>query len=82
MNENEIMDVNEVEELTEDIMVNKESGMGTGLAMAVGAMLTVAVGAAVKYGKKVYANYKAKKELRKPDHEVIVDAEDIEEVTE
>ena len=61
----------------------EETGMGTGVAMLIGAGLTLAVGAAVKVGKKVYAKYKAKKELRKPNDDDVVEVsdEDIENVT-
>ena len=79
--DNEIMNIEEVEVMDDEVMVENEgSGIGTMVAMAIGAGLTLAVGAGVKLGKKLYAGYKAKKEFRKPDHDVIVDEEAIEEV--
>lgn len=80
--DNEIMNIEEVEAMDNEVMVENEgSGIGTMVAMAIGAGLTLAVGAGVKLGKKLLAKHKAKKEFREPDHEVIVDDEDIEEVT-
>ena len=61
-------------------MAEEGNGIGTGIAMLIGAGLACAVGAGVKLGKKVYAAYKAKKELRQPDKEILVESEDLEEV--
>lgn len=84
--ENEIMifedDVMEIEPACVDCDA-EGSGMSTGMAMAIGAGLTLAVGAAVKAGKWLYGKYKAHKELKRPkDGEVIeVTQDEIEEVT-
>lgn len=39
----------------------EESGIGTGWAMAIGAGLALATTAVVKFGKKLWADHKAKK---------------------
>lgn len=79
MNNEEVMDT----ELDAIEMESEDTGMSTGVAMLIGAGLTIAVGAAVKLGKKGVAYIKAKRELRKPDEgsEVEVSDEDIEKVT-
>lgn len=62
--ENEVMEHEEVMEPEVDI-TEEESGnsaIGFGLAVAIGAGLTLAATAAVKFGKKAYAKIKAKKE--------------------
>lgn len=62
--ENEVMEHEEVMEPEVDI-AEEESGnsaIGFGLAVAIGAGLTLAATAAVKFGKKAYAKIKAKKE--------------------
>lgn len=64
--ENEIMNyeeevmVPEVEEETEE----KNSNIGTGVAMLIGAGLGIATTAIVKLGKKLIAAHKAKKETK------------------
>ena len=61
---NEVMENEEVMEPEVDI-TEEESGnsaIGFGLAVAIGAGLTLAATAAVKFGKKAYAKIKAKKE--------------------
>lgn len=80
--ENEMMNYEETEP-DDDIEIEEDSGMGTGVAMLIGAGLTVAAAAAVKFGKKAYAKIKAKKELRKPDDDNVVEVsdEDIDRVT-
>ena len=62
---------------------SEDTGMSTGVAMLIGAGVTLAVGAAVKFGKKGIAAIKAKRALRKPDGDepVEVTDEDIEKVT-
>ena len=77
--EDEVMDT----EIATTEVEPEETGMGTGVAMLIGAGLTLAVGAAVKVGKKLYAKYKAKKELRKPNDDDVVEVTDegIENVT-
>ena len=84
--ENEIMNYeNEVMENEVDIyeMEPEQSGIGTGLAMIIGAGITVASIAAVRLGKKIIAKYKAKKELRLvgEDDFVEVTDEQVENVT-
>ena len=44
-------------------MESEETGMSTGVAMLIGAGLTVAAAAAVKLGKKLVAKFRAKKAL-------------------
>lgn len=83
--ENEIMNYEDVMETEVDTMdmASEESGSGTGMAMLIGAGLALATTAVVKLGKKAWAKYKAKKELRQPDEGEIVEVTDeqIEEVT-
>lgn len=81
MEDNEIMNYEDIEVMSDDVVAERGTGVGTGVAMLIGAGLALAVGAGVKLGKKVYAAYKAKKELRKPNKEIIVEESDIEEVT-
>ena len=85
-NENEIMEeeVMETNECTDIVEMNESSGtIGTGMAIAIGAGLATAVFAGVKLVKKLVANHKAKKELRKVDEHDFVEVTDemIEEVT-
>lgn len=70
--ENEVME-NEVDIF--DIEPTEESGIGTGLAVLIGAGITAAGVAAVGLAKKLWAKHKAKKELH------LVDEEDFVEVT-
>lgn len=56
--ETELVDTEDVFEETE----NEESGDRFGLGMLIGAGLTLAVGAGIKVGKKLYAKKKAAKE--------------------
>ena len=72
----EVMDTEEIVEVEPE-----ETGIGTGVAMLIGASLTLAVGGAIKLGKKVYAAYKAKRSLRKPDGDVEVTDEDVANIT-
>lgn len=74
--ENEIMNVEtEVMEPEFDTFEteNENSGIGTGAAMLIGAGLTLATTAIVKLGKKLWANHKAKKELRQPAEDEVVE---------
>jgi hypothetical protein len=80
MANNENMINETIEVMNDNIVVDEASGMGAGVAMLIGAGLAVAVGAAVGLGKKLAANWKAKKELNKPDKEIIVEAEDLVDV--
>ena len=79
MENNEIMNYEEIE-VMDDVEMNENAGIGTGVAMLIGAGLTFAAGAAVKLGKKLYADFKAKKELRQPDKEINVEPEDVAKV--
>lgn len=79
MENNEIVNVENFEIMDEVVMEDKP-GLSTGGAILFGAGLTLAVGAGIKLVKKLIANAKAKKELRCPDHEVLVEDEDIDEV--
>lgn len=64
--ENEIMNNDEIMEEVEATKVETEgSGMGTGVAMLIGAGLAFAATAVVKLGKKAFAAHKTKKELQK-----------------
>ena len=58
--ENEIMNYEE-EVMEPEIETEEKSGIGTGAAMLLGAGLTLAVGAMVKFGKKLVEKCKAKK---------------------
>lgn len=60
----------------------ENSDLGALVFMAIGAIATVAFTAVVKYGKKLCAKRKAKKELCCPDEDEIVEVteEDIEEI--
>lgn len=74
--ENEIMNYeeNEIAEVENDEVETNESGMSTGVAMLIGAGLTIATGGLIKLGKKLYTAYKAKKESKKTEDD------DLEEV--
>lgn len=78
-NKNEIMNEG-IEAMVEEVVVDEATGIGSGKIMLVCAGLTLAVGAGVMLAKKLYTNYKAKKELRQPDKEIEVDPEDVEAV--
>lgn len=80
MENNEIMINEEIEAMDDHIVADDGASVGTGVAMLIGAGLAVAVGAVVKLGKKAYVAYKAKKELRKPDKEILVEPDEIEDV--
>ena len=80
MENNEIMNYGENEVMDDVIVEDGGSGIGTGVAMLIGAGLACAVGAGVKLVKNLVVKHKAKKELRKPDKEVEVDPEDVEEI--
>lgn len=75
-------EVMEPEEATE--VESEETGMSTGVAMLIGAGLTVAAAAAVKLGKKLVAKFRAKKALEDTTDDrdfVIPSDEEIEDVT-
>lgn len=77
MNE-EVMDTN----MDTIDMEPEDTGMSTGVAILIGAGITLAVGAAVKLGKKGIGYIKAKKALRKPEEgsEIEVTDDDIKKV--
>lgn len=68
-------------EVETDEVETENSGIGTGMAMLIGAGLTVATTAIIKLGKKAYAKIKSKKESRrsKDDIEEMTDEEDMDE---
>lgn len=80
MENNEIMNYEDIEIVDDTVVETEGSGMSTGLAMLIGAGVTLAVGAGVKLVKGMIAKHKAKKELRKPESEITVDPEDVEEI--
>jgi hypothetical protein len=75
--EDEVMDVEVVE-------TEGESGISTGVAIAIGACLTLAATAVVKLVKKGIAAYKEKKTVKKPAEGENIEPteEQIEDVTE
>ena len=79
MNEEEVMDT----EMDTIDMEPEDTGMSTGVAMLIGAGITLAVGAAVKLGKKGIDYIKAKKALRKPEEGSAVEVtdDDVKKVT-
>lgn len=79
MNE-EIMEMDQVTEETQPEVVEEEqSGIGTGMAMLIGAGLTVAGIAAVKYGRKAIGKIKSMRKASKiEDNDEVIDAEIIE----
>ena len=77
--ENEIMNFeNEVMENEYEVCETEteRSGIGTGVAMLIGAGIAAAGVAAVGVGKKVWAKIKAKKELRLVDEDEFVEVTD------
>ena len=83
--ENEIMNYDEVmdSEIEAFEIEESKSGISTGVAVLIGAGLTLAITAAVKQGKKWLANRKAKKELHLVEEDKVVEPTDeqIAEVT-
>lgn len=67
MENNEIMNYDEMEVMDDEIVTEEKAGIGTGVAMLIGAGLTIAVGAVVKLAKKGIENIKAKKAAQKSD---------------
>lgn len=73
--ENESMNIMDYDENTAIEEVNNDeteevqdsSGMSNGVAMLIGAGLTIATGGLIKLGKKLVNKYKAKKEAQKAD---------------
>lgn len=72
---NYVEETMEPEVETEEVET-EETGMGTGVAMLIGAGLAFASTAIVKLGKKAYDTYKAKKEAKETEE---VEAEETEE---
>lgn len=74
--ENEIMNYDDAmeNEVEAEEVETESSGIGTGVAMLIGAGLTMATTAAVKLGKKLFAAHKAKKESRETEED---DSEDV-----
>lgn len=71
-----------MENVVNEIVADEAPGMGKAMGIVIGVGLTIAVvTAGVKLAKKAYDAYKAHKELRKPDHDVAVTDEDLENVT-
>ena len=78
--ENELM--NYEEEMNPEVETyeteSERSGMGTGVAMLIGAGLTVAATAVFKLGKKAIAKFKAKKESEDyvDEHDFVIPSDD------
>lgn len=69
MENNEIM-FDEIEVMDDVILEEDDStGMNTGVAMLIGAGLTLAIGAGVKFGKKAIEAIKIKRAERKAKNE-------------
>lgn len=79
MENNEIMN-EAMDTVIEEVIVDKVPVKGTGMTVAIVAVTTLAVGAGIALAKKAYDKHKAKKELRQPDKEIVVDAEDLADV--
>ena len=84
MENNEIMNEMINEELNEvmDVAVEANDGLNKVIVGVIVGVAALAIGAGIKYGGKVVKAIKDKRALRKPDHEVTVEEEDIEAVTE
>lgn len=67
MDNNEIMINEEFDMVDEHIVADDGNGMGTGVAMLIGAGLAFAVGAAVNLGKKGIEKIKANRAKKKAD---------------
>lgn len=80
MENNEIMNIEEFEVMDPVIVEDEGNGLGTGLAMLIGAGVACAIGAGVQLAKKGIAAIKAKRALKKPDREILVDESDVVEV--
>lgn len=65
----------------EDVVVEEVVANGNNMNQILkGGLVVAAVAAAAVLAKKGYDAYKAKKALRQPDKEIVVEAEEIEEV--
>lgn len=76
--ENEVMNYEETMEPEVEYVdaENEATGIGTGVAMLIGAGLTLVTTAIVKLGKKAWVKYKAKKELDLVDEREFVEPTD------
>jgi hypothetical protein len=73
---NEAMDT-----VIEDVVVEEVIGKANNMNLVLkGGLAVAAVAAVAVLAKKGYDAYKAKKALRQPDKEIVVEAEDVEEV--
>ena len=81
MENNEIMNEMINEELDEvmDVAAEANGGLNKVIVGVIVGVAALAIGAGIKYGGEAI---KDKKALHKPDHEVTVEQEDIEAVTE
>ena len=82
MENNEIMNYEANDVMTDDVVADGKSGLGTLFTMAIGAGIAAAGFAVGKLAQKGIAKMKSKKELRKPDKEIIVEAKQVEKVAE
>ena len=83
MENNEIMNYEVNDVMNADVVVEDGSNVAeTIFKMAIGAGVAAAGVAVVKLVKGAADKWKAKKELRQPDKEIIVEAEQVEEVAE
>lgn len=73
---NEVMDA-VIEDVVVEEVIAKPNVLNTVIK---GGAVVAGIAAAAVVVKKIVDTYKAKKELRKPDKEIIVDEEDIETV--
>ena len=79
MESNEIM--NEVmDTVIEDVVVDTVPTKGTGKTVAIVTLVTLALGAGAALVKKLYDKNQAKKEMRQPDKEIVVEDEELIEV--
>jgi hypothetical protein len=76
MDNNEIMIAEEYEVMDDPIVADEGNGIGTGVAMLIGAGLAFAVGGAVKAGKWAYGKIKAKAEAKKAAKEDVTEESD------
>ena len=84
MENTEIMNEMINEELNDvmDIAAEANGGLNKVVVGVIVGVAALAIGAGIKYGGKVVKAIKDKKALHKPEHEVTVEQEDIEAVTE
>lgn len=73
------MENNEFEVIELEAEETEEKGLGTGLAMAIGALITAGTIAGIKGAKKFLAHRKAKKELEVSDDDDFDDIEIVED---